>query len=205
MDEMLRIRCGRELIRFGRPVGEAGLNEMYALRYRVYLHPGHIAESASKLDIDDDDTAGRCDYFSAASSRGIAATIRAIRGTPMPAQHDDHFTPPACIAGYDPARLLESGRLVSRPTDHGLQVARHLLLLALSRIASTFRYEHRGGRAGFVAMKTSAYLQRRRVGAPLFPGAIADRLRRPRAHRLPARAHDVRAGRGRAPAADFGC
>lgn len=137
---LYKVNGVRKTISFGSPDTLEEKDEMYKLRYAVYLKRGYINANnfEEKKDIDLFDKKGDCDYFIAKMDNVIIGSARVIKGSPLPIEEYFNFNTPDKIKNITPDNKLELSRLV---ISHNLgedRPQRHIILLFLIYLISLY-------------------------------------------------------------------
>jgi N-acyl-L-homoserine lactone synthetase len=156
---------------FGQPNSKKELDQMFELRYQVYLKHDYIHKEMfpKKREKDIYDEQGKCTYFIAKLGNGmVVGSLRLIRDYFLPTEKECFkFKEPEEITKIPRNQRVEISRLVARPCkingDHHLP--RHLVLLGLLRVALDFSLEN-DIKGGYSFIKQSLGKKLRKLGIP---------------------------------------
>jgi len=142
-----RLSC----LRFGIPMTEEEFNEMFRLRYRVYVVEKKYGDKKifqEKKERDVYDLEEKCKYFIATLDGRMVGTVRLVFSDPLPIRKDYFdFEEPSEIKEIPKDKIAEVSRMISRP--HKFIFPRHFITLGLFDILLQFSEENdvRGGYA----------------------------------------------------------
>lgn len=129
-------------IYFGMADLKEELDEIFALRYKVYSRKGYINEQLYKdgREIDVYDREGKCKYFFARYEDKIIGSIRLIVSDRLPTEDVFSFEEPVEIKKIKKINRVEFGRFIVIPPDekNGLYFPRNLIMLFLINILGRY-------------------------------------------------------------------
>jgi len=120
-------------LEFGIALSEKELEEMFRLRYKVYVSElgyGNEKFFSEEKEYDEYDSGGKCVYFLAALDKEIIGTARLVLDDPLPVEKDYFlFQEPLVIKGIPKNKIAEVSRVISRPSK--FLFPRHFVILGL--------------------------------------------------------------------------
>lgn len=156
------ITTGQE-IKFGVPVTDVELNQMYRLRHDRYVEKGYIMPQQTGLDIDHHDRNNDCEYIAAMIDGQIIGTVRLIVADPLPTESYFLFQEPEILSGISRERRGEVSRLVVAKGSKGAQ---HMTALGL--ICTLYMEASRAGiEGGYLYVKPHLARVLQSLGIPL--------------------------------------
>lgn len=160
----------RKTIFFGMPDNESELEEMFRLRYKVYVEkekyiPG--GSHADRREVDDYDRTGKCNYFIAKVDDKIIGTSRIIKLFPLPIEKEYfRFEEPEAMKKIPRNKRVEIGRLISVRYSDDVYLPRHLVLLGL--VASMIEFgREEGFMGGYGAIKKKGKIALEVLNVPI--------------------------------------
>lgn len=157
-------------IDFGIPESEEERQEMFRLRYKIYVEkkkyiPAELCENG--VDIDDYDRAGVCTYFLARINDKIVGTLRTIKMDPLPIfksyfKFDENERMRSVLS----ESKIEIGRLISTGSFDEKFLPRHLIPLGLFRAVVQFSAEN-SIVGGYGAIKLYIYKKLQLIKFPI--------------------------------------
>jgi N-acyl-L-homoserine lactone synthetase len=171
LENKILLKDGTEIL-FGIPDSSAELEEMFRLRYLVYVEEKeYIPKTQIKGNIEKDqhDIARECVYFIAKVDNEIIGSTRIIRSIPLPTEKDYYkFETPEMIASIPVSQRVEIGRIISRPSKLvNRSIPRHLIMLGL--FYSMARYgKKKRLLGGYGSIKSSALNKLTKMGVPFY-------------------------------------
>jgi len=130
----LKVEGKNKVIYFGIPDNDSEMTEMYKLRYNVYASRGYIdvKKFPEKIERDEYDNEGKCDYFIAKIDERIIGTVRLIRDYFLPTEKECfNFSEPKNLKEIPREKRAELGRLIVVPYGDKLYLPRNLVTLFL--------------------------------------------------------------------------
>lgn len=154
----------------GSPDNDEEREEMYALRYRVYLRKHYINPNdfTEPLDIDEYDKEGKCDYFIAKVNDQIFGSVRLIEDNPLPVECYFEYEEPSSLKGVEVGERSEISRLVVEPYQiNGNFLPRNVVTLLLFSCIIDHAIAN-GRRIGLAFVKASLSKKLKRLKVPFY-------------------------------------
>ncbi|GIW66736.1 MAG: hypothetical protein KatS3mg095_0634 [Candidatus Parcubacteria bacterium] len=171
MKEYLRLMLTKENVKiaYGVPDEQSEIDEMFDLRTEVYIKEKKYIQNIDK-DIDSHDKNNSCIYFIAKPENyPIVGCARIIQEKILPIEKDYFdFQPPKEFQNIKNGRLVEIGRIISRPQRiFKKTIPRHIIILGIfySMIKYTKTTNIIGG---YGAIKKYAYEKFKKLGIPIY-------------------------------------
>ncbi|MCS7201030.1 MAG: GNAT family N-acetyltransferase, partial [Patescibacteria group bacterium] len=169
MKEYLKILIKKDnsTIYFGIPDNSEEIQQMFELRKKVYIDEKAYIRNKNE-DIDMHDKMGTCVYFIAMSENKVIGTARIIRENILPIEKDYfEFQKPTDFKNIDSNKLVEIGRIISRPY-HLLNknLPRGIVMLGLFYAMLIYAKEQ-DIFGGYGAIKLYAYKKFKKLGIPV--------------------------------------
>ncbi|GEM_PF-844826 len=137
----------QKTIYFGIADTKEEFNDVYRLRYQVYVKHGYIDASKyeNNLEIDSNDTLGLCKYFIAIIDNKMIGCIRLIVSDPLPTETYFDYCEPSEIKSVPRNERCELGRFIIIPPNRekGEYLPRGLVMLFLIDILSAYGLQNK--------------------------------------------------------------
>ncbi len=157
---------------FGIAENEQEKNDMFKLRYKVYVEKKkYIPASFYKndLEVDEYDKENKSIYFIAKDIEGkVIGTLRVINTDPLPTLKDYFkFEEPPEIKKLQPSQKIEIGRFISTGKAEEKYLPRHIIPIGLitAIVKAAPIYEWQGG---YGSLKKNFYDKLRKIYFPLY-------------------------------------
>jgi N-acyl-L-homoserine lactone synthetase len=177
MKKLLKLKFDFEnkpsYIDFGQPETPEEYEEMFKLRYDVYVKEKKYIPNTDKLEKnreerDEHDENQECHYFIAKYGDKIIGTARIIEVDPLPIKKDYFdFEDPDEFKNTSNKKIIEIGRLISRPKILNLEnFPRRIIPLGLFLTMTKYGIEKKY-EGGYGALKLYALKKFKKVGVPV--------------------------------------
>jgi N-acyl-L-homoserine lactone synthetase len=155
-------------LEFGIPNNNLELDEMYKLRYEVYLNKGYIIKDKYKnnKEIDEYDFENKSKYFIAKFNGEIIGSIRMIIDFPLPTEKAFKFKEPKSIATINKNKRCEFGRFVIIKPKNNSYLPRGLVMLFMISKLNDFSIKN-GYLGGYAFVKSSLLIKMRKFNFPI--------------------------------------
>jgi len=145
--------------------------KMHALRYQIYSEHDYIyaEDYPDKIEKDDLDRDGKCQYIIAKFEDNIIGSARIIKDDYLPIERECFaFKEPVAIANIPRSSRVEIGRLVAsyRPTKNNNYIPRHLIMIGILKSIFLLTKEM-NAKGGYAFIKKSAFNKLQYIGMPV--------------------------------------
>jgi len=158
-----------KVIYLGEPIQEGEMEEMFKLRYEVYVEHNYISKKLfpDRQEKDSYDLEKKCIYFIAVIDDEVIGSIRVIRDDALPTEKECFkFRAPKEIKEILRDRRAELSRLIAKKHRTGGNfLPRHLVLLGLLSVALEFALKN-NIEGGYAFIKNSLYKKLKKIRIP---------------------------------------